>query len=196
MVLTGYFKLLQMLFSAIKTTFWCSYNWSCGFFLALTPRKNVSLWGQWLHSWSMVLMDSSYLTTYHIRWYDVYMKINVTYLKVVMRIIWRMFISTHHLFANELNWFNFNNALLQYIRQYNNIELGSLTVLFTSRSELLLFPVSSDSTSSLPRSAVLRKRGSPGGERASLSTWNEGILSPSGLGTFHSRPPFIISSSD
>lgn len=196
MVLTGYFKLLQMFFSAINNIFWCSHNWSCGFFLALTTCKTVSLWGQWLHSWSRVLMDSSYLTTYHIRSYNVYMKIDVTYMKVLMRVVWRTFISTHHLFENDHNWFNFNNVLLQYTRQCNNIEPGSLTALFISTSELLLFLVSSDRTSSLPCSAVLRKRRNPGGESASLSTQNEVISSPNAPGTFHSSPPFVICSSD
>lgn len=182
-------------FSAINNIFWCSRNWSCRFFLALTTCKNVSLWGQWLHSWTMLLMDSSYLTTYHIRSYNVYMKTRITYVKILTRIIWRTFISTHHLFENELNYFNFTNVLLQFIWQYSNMEPVSLTALCLSRPELLLFSVSSDETSSLSHSAVLRKRGNLGG-RASLSTWNEGILSPSALGTFHSKLPFVICCSD
>lgn len=197
MVLTGYFKLLQMLFfSAINNIFWCSCNWSCRFFLALTTYKNVSLWGQWLHSWSMLLMDSSYLTTYHIRSYNVYMKTEITNVKILITIIWGMFISTHHLFENELNCFNFNHVLWQYIQQYNNTEPGSLTALFLSRPELLLFSVSSDRTSSLSHSAVLRKRGNLGGRKSIIIPWNEGILSPSALGTFHSRLPFVICCSD
>lgn len=114
----------------------------------------------------MLLMDSSYLTTYHIRSYNVYMKTSITYVKIVMRIIWRTFISTHYLFENELNCFNFNNVLLQHIGQYNNIEPGSLTALFLRRPELLLFSVSSDRTSSLSRSAVLRKRENLGGRKS------------------------------
>lgn len=117
-VSTGYFKLLQMLFPTINNIFWCSHNWSCGFFLTLTTCKNVSLWGQWLHSWSMVLMDSSYLTTYHIRSYNVYTKINVTYMKI-LKIIWRMCIFTHHLFEIE---FNFNSTSILIIFYYSILD--------------------------------------------------------------------------
>lgn len=73
-----------------------------------------------------------------------------------------MFISTHHLFENELNCFNFNHVLLQYIQEYNNTEPGSLTALFLSRPELLLLSVSSDRTSSLSLSSFEEKRESGG----------------------------------
>lgn len=46
-----------------------------------------------------------------------------------------MFISTDHLFENERNCFNFNNVLLHYILQYNNIEPGSFIALSINRLE-------------------------------------------------------------
>lgn len=133
----------QMLFSAINNIFWCTHNWSCGFFLALTTCKKVSLWGQRLHSWSTVLMDSSYfdyvpqkiIQCLYENQCNVYESTNEDNLRNI---------HLHNPFENELNCFNFDHVLLQYIRQYNSVEPASLTALFISRSELLLFSVSSE----------------------------------------------------
>lgn len=161
-------------------------------------KKKVSLWGRWLHSWSMVLMDSSYLTTYYIRSYNVFAKINVKCsFPVVVQVIWRMFISTDHLFENELNCFNFNNVLLHYILQYNNTEPGSFIALWINRlesfycfqfpqTELLLF-------------LIQQFLGNKGVQEEGKHHYLNEIRvywSPSALATFRSRPPFVVGSSD